>query len=79
MTAFDLRRERNGVPNAALPSWLESAPCASGPKGTRRRALALLPALLLLGACGQRGALFLPEEAEEEEEARGIPPPVSTA
>lgn len=47
------------------------------PHPTRRRALLILPVMLALGACGQKGALFLPEG--EGEEARALPVPESTA
>ena len=53
------------------------APVAGSPHPTRRRALLILPAILALGACGQKGALFLPEG--EGEEARALPVPESTA
>lgn len=34
-----------------------------------RRLLALLSLLLLLGACGQKGPLYLPDETEEEKQS----------
>ena len=86
MTSFTLCQERGGVPGG--PSFRGGAPephggaaarCAEGPDRARRRALVLVPALLLLGGCGQKGALFLPEENEEGEEARATPAPVSVA
>ena len=86
MTSFNLDQERSGVPGA--PSFRGGAPdphgdaaarCAEGPDRARRRALVLLPALLLLGGCGQKGTLFLPDENEEGKEARAIPAPVSVA
>ena len=54
-------------------------PVAGTPHPTRRRVLLILPALLALGACGQKGALFLPEGEGEGEEARALPVPESTA
>lgn len=50
---------------------------AGSPHSMRRRALLILPVILALGACGQKGALFLPEG--EGEEARALPVPESTA
>ena len=84
MTVFNLWQERSGVPGASSLRVGVTGPCggaaaryAEGPDRTRRRALVLLPALLLLGGCGQKGALFLPEESEEGEEARATPAAVS--
>lgn len=45
----------------------------------RRRILIALPLLLALGACGRKGALFLPEEGAEEQEARRGPAPETAA
>ncbi len=45
----------------------------------RRRALMVLPLLLALGACGRRGALFLPEDSADEQDARGGPVPETGA
>ena len=52
-------------------------PRAEGIDRARRRALVLLPALVLIAGCGQKGALFLPEENDEE--ARRRPAPASVA
>ena len=55
------------------------ASVAEFPDPTRRRALLILPVMLALGACGQKGALFLPEGEGDGEEARALPVPESTA
>jgi len=52
------------------------APVAGSSHPARRRVLLILPVILALGACGQKGALFLPEG--EGEEARALPVPEST-
>lgn len=80
MAAFDLERGRSGTPGAQpLLGDPGSGPHSGGPDRARRRALVLLPAVLVLGGCGQKGALFLPADDEESEEARLIPTPVSGA
>ena len=66
-------------PGIRRGSRAAGAPAAGSPHPTRRRALLILPAILALGACGQKGALFLPEGEGEGEEARALPVPESTA
>ena len=66
-------------PRAAAARPPAGAPVAGSPHRTRRRVLLVLPAILALGACGQKGALFLPEGDGEGEEARALPVPESTA
>ena len=70
------RERRQGVASLFGPEPKSRGEAAST---ARRRALALVPALFLLGGCGQRGALFLPEEEGDTEEARGAPTSVSAA
>ena len=80
MTAFDLERGRSGTPGARpLRGDPGSGPRSGRPDRARRRALVLLPAVLVLGGCGQKGALFFPADDEESEEARLTPTPVSGA
>lgn len=70
-----IRRGSRAV--AACPP--AGAPVAGSPHPTRRRVFLVLPAILALGACGRKGALFLPEGDGEGEEARALPLPESTA
>ena len=79
MTAFHLRQERDRAPGAPSSRGGATSRYADGPERSRRWALVMLPALFLLGGCGQRGALFLPGENEEGEEARQTPTSVSVA
>ncbi len=77
-TAFDLERGREATPGAPpLCAHFGSGPRLEAPDRGRRRALRLLPALLLLGGCGQKGALFLPDDNQNAEEARVTPTSVS--
>ena len=77
MTAFHLRQERDRAPGAPSSRGGATNRYADGPERSRRRTLVMLPALFLLGGCGQKGALFLP--VENEEEARQTPTSVSVA
>jgi hypothetical protein len=79
MRAFDRQRERGEVYGVRSCFGRVPEACPGLASAARRRAFALVPALLLLGGCGQRGALFLPEEEVETEESRGAPTPVSAA
>ena len=67
-----LRRGPRGA--AACPP--AGASVTGSPHPARRRVLLILPVILALGACGQKGALFLPEG--EGEEASALPLPEST-
>ena len=78
----DFVASRPGIrrgPRAAVACLPAGASVAGSPHPTRRRALLVLPAILALGACGQKGALFLPEGEGDGEEARALPVPESTA
>ena len=77
MTAFHPEPGRGRFSGGRSYRNHEPDPRAEGTDRARRRALVLLPALVLIGGCGQKGALFLPEEHDEE--ARRRPAPVSVA